>query len=190
MTIDRDGAQSSLADIAEAEQRTFRAVFYGISSSILILWGIVTAAGYVFSQFHPEHARIVWPALLAIGFVAMLALLRRKDRAWTPQQKELRRRLILAQIALVVFGALVVQVLGPFDARQLGAFWPLVFMVGYVLAGFWVGRFFILCGIVVAALTMAGYWWSGPWFSFWMAGVNGAALILGGLWLRYRGAFL
>jgi hypothetical protein len=85
---------------------------------------------------------------------------------------------------------LVVVILGPFKGRQLDAFWPLLFTLGYVLAGIWVGRFFIFCGLVIALLTVTGFWWAGPWFQLWMAVVNGGALILGGLWLRRQGAAL
>jgi hypothetical protein len=190
MTEDRDSAAASLSDIESAERRTFEAVFYGISSSILVLWGVATAAGYVFTHFFPRHAYQAWPIIDALGFVVMLAILRRKGIPLTPKQRKLGWRLVSALIALIVFGIFVVLLLGPFDGRRLNAFWPMLFTLGYVLAGIWVGRFFILCGGAIALLTMAGYWWSGPWYSLWMAAVNGGALILGGWWLRRRGASL
>ncbi len=190
MSVERESAASSLADIESVERRTFEAIFSGIASSLLFLWGGLTAAGYVFTQLYPRHAGSAWMVLQAAGFVAMLAIIRWTGRLLTPRQRLLGWRLAAAQIVLIAFGVLVVQLLGPFNARQFNAFWPLVFMLGYVLLGLWVGRFFILCGSVVALLTMAGYWWSGPWFALWMAAVQGSALTLGGWWLRRRGAAL
>ncbi len=90
----------------------------------------------------------------------------------------------------MAFGLLVVIVLGPVSLRRQDAFWPLLFMLGYVLAGNWVGRFFILCGVSVAALTVAGYLWTGAWFPLWMAATMAGALIGSGLWLRRMGARL
>jgi hypothetical protein len=190
MTVDRESAVLSLIAIEQAERRTAQAIFYGIASRFLMLWGVVTAAGYVFGQAYPRHGAVVWPVLTAIGFAVTTVMVAQSRSGLSVQQRVLGWRLLGAQLALTGFGGMVIVVLGPFGGRQLDAFWPLVFMLGYVLAGIWIGRFFILCGVAIALLTIAGFWWSGPWFSLWMAAVDGGALILGGLWLRRRGAAL
>ncbi|MEA2773954.1 MAG: hypothetical protein QOD93_6916 [Acetobacteraceae bacterium] len=190
MTVDRESAATSLTAIEQAERRTTQAIFYGIASSFLILWGVVTAAGYAFGQVYPGYAHIVWPVLTVLGLAVTVAMVARNRDGLTATRSEMGGRLVSAQIALIGFGVLAVMILGPFSGRQLDAFWPLLFMLGYVLVGIWVGRFFVLCGVAIAALTIAGFWWSGPWFSLWMAVVNGGGLILGGLWLRRQGASL
>jgi hypothetical protein len=188
MALDRETAASSLAAIEQTEARTTQAIFYGLASAFLILWGAITAAGYIATQAFPRQAGWVWPVLQIGGFAVVLVMVRRQRRDLTPPQRMMGWRLVWAQVALMGFAALVITVLGPFTPRQLNAFWPLVFMLGYVLAGIWVGRFFILCGVAIAVLTLAGFWWSGPWFPLWMAAVNGGSLIAGGIWLRRRGA--
>jgi hypothetical protein len=187
MTVDRDEAATSLAAIEQTEARTTQAIFYGLASAFLILWGMITVAGYVAEQVWPRQAGWVWPVLQAGGFGITAILVRSQRRVLTPPQQVLGWRLVWAQVALVGFAVLVIMVLGPFNARQLNAFWPLVFMLGYVLAGIWVGRFFVLCGVAIAVLTLAGFWWAGPWFPLCMAAVNGGTLIAGGLWLRRQG---
>jgi hypothetical protein len=188
MTVDRESAVSALVAIEHAERRTAQAITYGIAGGFLILWGVITVAGYLFTWAYPRLGAIVWPVLIVAGFAITAAMVARNRSSRTVPHMGLGWRLFWAQIALIGFGVVVVVILGPFSGRQLGAFWPLVFMLGYVLAGIWVGRFFVLCGAAVALLTIAGFWWSGPWFSPWMAAVNGAALILGGLWLRRQSA--
>jgi hypothetical protein len=190
MTVDRDTAVASLAAIEDAERRTARAIVYGTASTFLILWGVITAAGYIFTQAYPARAAITWPVLTVAGLAMTVVMTARNSASLTAAPSQLGWRLVGAQIALIGFGLMVVVVLGPFKGRQLDAFWPLLFMLGYVLAGIWVGRFFVLCGVAIALLTVAGFWWSGPWFQLWMAAVNGGALILGGLWLRRQGATL
>lgn len=185
--MDRASAAASLSDVARAEQRTAEALIYGRSGSTLILWGVITAAAYLATQFYPALAPAIWPFVWTVGFVGTALLLSRRKGASKAGPSVLQWRLLGAQGALMVFGFLTLWLLGPIDGRQADAFWPLLFMLGYVLAGLWVGRFFIVCGVIVAALTVAGYWLSGPWFSLWMAVVNGGALIVGGVWLRRVG---
>jgi hypothetical protein len=190
MTVDREGAVSAMTAIEDAERRTAQAIFYGIASSFLILWGVLTAVGYASGQVWPADAGVVWLVIMVTGFAATTVMVARARRGLTFAQSGLGWRMLYAQLALVSFGVVVVLTLGPFSGRQLDAFWPLLYMLGYVLAGIWVGRFFILTGVAVAFLTIAGFWWAGPWFPLWMAVANGGALVLGGLWLRRQGASL
>lgn len=187
MDLDRESAAASLSDVARAERRTFTALSYGRSGSTLILWGVATALGYVGTQFYEAFAGQIWAAVWCIGFAGTFLLLGRSARGEAGGAGGVEWRVIAAQAALVVFGWVLIWILGPLDGRQMNAFWPLIFMLGYVFLGLWVGRFFILCGIGIGVLTVAGYWLSGPWFALWMAAVNGGALILGGLWLRRAG---
>jgi hypothetical protein len=114
MTVDRESAATSLAAIEQAEQRTAQAILYGTAGAFLILWGLVTAAGYLLGQAYPHRAGIVWPVLTIAGFTVTLAMVARTRRARTPTQKALGWHLIYAQIALIGFGELVVMTLGPF----------------------------------------------------------------------------
>ena len=122
--------------------------------------------------------------ILAIGLISTVGVrllnARGHDRPWD-------RRIGYAVLVLVVFGIYWASLIGGTRGRELSAFWPTLFMFGYVVAGFWIGRFFTICGVVVTALTLVGYFWLGEWFYLWMAAVNGGSLIAGGLWLRRMG---
>ena len=181
MTLDRDEAAASLSDIASVERRTREAVVYARSSTILILWGVLCVLGYVFQYFRPYEARPAWIAVAVAGFVGTFI-----SGHWRRSQHRstIAQPLLYAQLALVGYGLVLLVLLWPVAPRQLSAFWPTLIMLGFVLSGLWLGRFFILCGLAVTALTVAGYFWSGEWFPLWMAAVNGGGLLLGGLWLR------
>lgn len=181
MTLDRDEAAASLSDIASVERRTREAVAYARSSTILILWGVLCVLGYVFQYFRPLEARPAWIAVAIAGFLGtFISGHWRRSR----HRSAIGQSLLYAQLALVGYGLILLVLLWPVAPRQLSAFWPTLIMLGFVLAGLWLGRFFILCGLAVTALTLAGYFWSGAWFPLWMAAVNGGGLLLGGLWLR------
>ncbi len=87
-------------------------------------------------------------------------------------------------VIVIGFGLLWSVVLGRLGFREMSAFWPTLFMSGYVIAGLWLGRAFMVIGLAITALTMAGYFWSDRWFDLYMAVVNGGGLVLCGLWMR------
>ena len=62
----------------------------------------------------------------------------------------------------------------------MGTFWPIYFMLLYIIAGY----AFVAIGLAISALALAGSFWAGGWFDLWMAFVNGGGLMLGGLWMR------
>jgi hypothetical protein len=184
--VDPVSARSALDHIAQVEARTARAAIYGASSAVLILWGVVVALAYFSNQIWPAMAGPVWAGAWAAGF-AGTALIGWRWKRRSSDEHRTAMRLIWAQMVLILFGFLVLWLLPPSSPRQVAVVFPLPFMMGYVIAGFWLGRFFIGCGILVSILTVIGYHYSGPWLSLWMAAANGGALIAGGLYLRKAG---
>lgn len=184
--MDQASAQSALDNIAQAEARTVQAAVYGANSAIAVLWGVVVAFAYLANQFLPAIAGPTWLCAWASGF-AGTALINWRWKRRSRDAHWMAMRLVWAQMVLILFGFLFLWLLPPSGPRQVSAFFPLVFMMGYVIAGLWMGRFFILCGILVSALTVIGYLYSGPWLPLWMAFANGGGLIAGGLYLRKVG---
>jgi hypothetical protein len=181
MTMDRDEAAASLTDIASVERRARETVIYARSSTILILWGVLCVVGYVFQYFQPQQAQSAWIAVAVTGFIGTFVTGHwRRSRL----QATIARPLLYAQLALIGYGFILLVLLWPVAPRQISAFWPILIMLGFVLSGLWLGRFFILCGLAVTALTLIGYFWSGVWFPLWMAAIDGGGLLAGGLWLR------
>ena len=97
-------------------------------------------------------------------------------------------RIIWAMVALMVFGAGWSYVLGPVIPRHLiYAFQPSLVMLGMILAGLWVGRFFVTLGLAGLALILIGETQSEPWLRVWMAVAQSGTLVLGGVWLHRHG---
>lgn len=184
MQIDQASAQSALDDIARIEARTAQAAIYGANSAILLLWGVVVSLAYLANQVSPALTGATWLCAWAAGFTGT-ALVGWQWRSSDRYQAAMR--LVGAQLVLILFGFLFLWLLPPSSPRQVSAFFPLLFMMGYIVAGLWLGRFFVLCGLLVSVLTVIGYLYSGPWLPLWMAFANGGALIAGGLYLRKVG---
>ncbi|MDR3514903.1 MAG: hypothetical protein P4M00_03745 [Azospirillaceae bacterium] len=187
MTLDPQSAASSLVEVSRIEQRTREALRYGGASAYLFLWGGLTTIGYVAEFFEPTAALTRWHLIMALGVGGSFAIRTLRNRDGRTGTASANRRMLYAQIALLAFGGLWTQLFGSFNGPGLDAFWPTLFMSGFVIAGFWLGRFFIAVGVIVTALTVAGFLWSGPLFPLWMAVVNGGGLIAGGLWVRRLG---
>ncbi len=64
------------------------------------------------------------------------------------------------------------------------AFWPMLFLLGFAIAGFLFGWAFSAIGVGLSALIVAGYLWSGDAFPLWQAIVTGFGFIACGLWMR------
>lgn len=184
MTIDPNEAASSLNDIASVERRTRQTLVYARSSASLILWGLLVGAGYIISFFEPALRYRHWIAITILGFGCSFLIHRRRRAADAHRDSNLGELLLYTELVVIGFGFVILLLFWPVAPRQLATFWPILFMLGYVIGGLWLGRFYIYCGLTVTALTLAGYFWSGPWFLPWMAVVNGGGLIAGGLWLR------
>lgn len=185
MTLEPDDAAHSLSEIAAVERRTRQTLAYGRSSAAIILWGVLLVFGYTFGFAFPDLERKAWFAVIAMGFAGCTFLgSRRSSQAGRSPWDQ---PILFGQLVLYAYGWMFVTILWPLAPRQLNAFWPNVFMLGFALAGLWLGRAFLLLGLSVTALTLVGYFWSGPWFGLWMAVVGGGGLIAGGLWLRRLG---
>jgi len=184
MTIDSREAAASLNDIAEVERRTREAVFYFGSGSIFILWGVLVACGYGIAAWYPHAARISWPVVTVAGCILTAAIIALRAPACARRDW----RIVWAAVALIAFGSVWSYLLGPVvPPRLIYAFQPSLVMLGMVLAGLWLGRFFLVLGLVGAALIAAAELAPQPWLALWMASVQSATLVIGGLWLRRIG---
>ncbi len=186
MIIDPNEAAASLEEIKSIEQRTREQLFYERSSLTLILWGVLVAGAYLFTYFEPNLAYAGWIAITIAGLASSRVIHRRRGDA-APRTGRMSLLLFYCQLALVFYGGVLMVLLWPMSDRQVGAFWPTLVMLGFVLAGLFLGRFYIYCGLLATAVTVVGYFWAGDLYPLWMAAMYGCVLIAAGLWLRRAG---
>jgi hypothetical protein len=186
MTIDPKDARASLSDIAAVERLTQQSLTYEHSSRQFMLWGALVMCGYLWTYFLPGYSGLGWIAVAVMGVSGSFAL-RRWWQGPHSRDSRLGQRLGYAQLAVIGFGLILINLLWPLSDRQISAFWPILVMFCHVLAGIWLGRFYVLLGLAVTALIFVGYIWSGPWYPLWLAAAVGGGLIASGLWLRRMG---
>jgi hypothetical protein len=180
--IDPRQAASALSDIDSIVRRVRQSTIYNLASLMLIMWGVLTFAGYLVSWLSPRHAGYGWIAVYVAGIAGTVVI-----SASNHARSGIRTfdtRMLAAFLLFMAFGIFSSVWLGHFTPRQMGTFWPIYFMLVYTIVGLWVGQAFVAIGLCIIAFTLIGYFFIGNAFDLWMAFVNGGGLILGGLWMR------
>jgi hypothetical protein len=183
--IDSKQAAAALSDIEDIVHRVRQSQIYNLASLIMIWWGVLVFAGNIATYFWAWCAIYIWPAVNIAGFAGTIAISVLMQTRMRVQSAD--GRVVAAYLLFYAFGYLCSEVFGHFGPRELGAFWPIYFMLFYVLAGLWFGRAFVAIGVGIIVLTLVGYFYVlGGAFLWWMALVNGCGLVLGGLWMRWN----
>jgi hypothetical protein len=181
MAVSRDEAKDLLRDISKTERRSSTAYGYSMAAPHFFLWGVIWTLGYAGSYFRP-HWAVAWPALSALGVIASFVI------GWRTQSGTARTmdwRYGATVLAVILFVTAIFAIMPPRSGMQVAAFFPILVSLYYALMGIWTRGFRILItGAAIGALTVFGYFCLPAYFLLWMAGVGGAALILGGFWLR------
>jgi hypothetical protein len=191
MSLSPDEAADALREIAAVETRSRRVYGYRQASPHLILWGVLWMVGYGLTAVWPFRATPIWIATVAIGlgngFLIELSNAARRGAAEAASGSDAmrqRRAFPAIAVATLVFIAGTIAVMAPVSGKQIGAFIPLVIAFGYVLRGIWGGLRYVVAGIAIAVLVLAGFFLLPAYFPLWMAVVGGGALILAGCWFR------
>ena len=180
MTISREEAEATLADVESVVARVKQSRMYRRAGDIFLLWGLLHFVRQSLFIFAPHFASVGWFSVDIVGVLLTIVLLR--DQFGGVGRFPFR---LLAPFALFYgFGWIWSNVIGDFGGRQLAAFWPTLFQFGYSVAGLWFGPAFLVIGLGAAALTVADYLWAGSWYFPLLALINGGALIAAGLWMR------
>jgi hypothetical protein len=182
MNIGPTEAAAALLDIESITRKVKQSCWYQLSSTMMMLWGFLVALGFAASQFAPAYWQLVWLTVDGIGIVATLALKAYDGRT---RGQRFDPRVAIAIVLFLGFGLLWTRLWGRFGIREANAFWPTLFMFGYAVAGLWLGRAFVVIGLAITVLVVAGYLWIGSWFDLYLALVAGGGLILCGLWMRW-----
>ena len=181
-TLTPEQAALVLKEAGTTEKRSAEVYRYQRAAPHLLLWGIIWIAGYGGSDLLPRYAGWLWLGLLVIAMGVSMAIGRCADAARLGPRVNWRYSATF--VAIWCFFGATYSVLGPVNHLQQGAFPPLVVALAYVLVGLWSGLRFLAAGLIVAALTLGGFFYLPQHFLLWEGFVGGGALILAGFWFR------
>ncbi len=179
-TVSRGEAEQALREISKTERQSATTYGYRTASPHLIVWGVIWIVGYGLAYLKPAWS-IVWPVLTILGLAISVGLGWKERYRAQPFDWRYRATLLI----VVLFTISILAILSPETPAQFSAFVPMLVAMFYCLVGIWTrGVRVLVTGIVLAVLTVSGYFWAREVFTLWMAAVGGGALILGGIWLR------
>ncbi len=180
MSMSRTDAMSALNEMERAQARSLDTRVYRSVGLQLIGWGVVWMVGYGLTGFRPQWASLVWTIADLAGVLFSFLVVRRhglKGRAvpW---------RWMVIGLAVFLFFVGTYTVLPIRSGASAGVFPALLVSLVYAIAGGLRFTRLLWIGAALFCLTMGGYFLFSPTdLMFWMAGVGGGALMLGGLWL-------
>lgn len=185
MPISPAEAADALRDVDAAEGRVHTATAYRHAAPHLVLWGAIWVAGYCFSGIvGTEASSWAWLPLVLAGAAGsfLLGLRANRDARAGSQLSPLAAPFATGMMALFFIACFIV--FKPAEEAAYLVFPALVTGLIYVVLG--LARLYrmMVVGGAMMVLALAGYLWLTPWLAFWIAGVGGGGLILGGLWLR------
>jgi hypothetical protein len=188
-TLSPEEARQALAEIDSASRLMRQAVRGSVLSSVLMLWGVVWFAIFIWSYLiFPRGDRVAW-TLNGIGFLGTAFLVASQGRR---VRSEVSRRLV-QQVALFQAVLIAYAFALPFLVPQVSWMHRLALilgmvMLGYVVLGLWLREaVLIVLGLGITAVVLAcRAWLSPPHFLLGLGLLGGGALFAGGLVVRLR----
>ena len=185
MGMTRNEAAAALSDIERTTERGQVLRGYRTGGPILMMWGLVWAAGYVAMGFLPQDRwGQIWIVLNVLGVAGSLFLSRGSKQHAKQQQQATNWRMIVGIVAILIFFLATFSLFQASTVEPYLAFPGLVTGLVYVGMGLWKMPRYLWIGATLMIATMVGYFFFNPWLTFWMAGFGGGGLFLAGLWLR------
>ena len=181
MPLSPNEAADALRDISQTESRSAKAYGYHMMSPHLLLWGAIWLAEYGGFYLDPRRSWL-FSALSLVGVAGSFLIGWRMKRG---RANDYSWRYGATIGVAFLFVSAIFAIFHPVSDRQIGAFFPLLVALLYVLMGIWGNAFRMgVTGLALGVITLVGYFDFPATFMLWMAIAGSGALVLGGLWMR------
>jgi hypothetical protein len=186
MNISRSEAEAALSDIEQAALRTRTQCGYRIAAPILILWGVIWVLAYTGTGLAPAGwwSRI-WLPLDAVGIVGSLLVVHRSRGDASARRTRVQNGFSPLHLLAILFMLVATfMIFGPTQPAVYLVYPGLLCGFSYMMFGISRMPRLAWIGAAMSVLTLLGFFLARDILAFWMAGIGGGGLILGGLWLR------
>ncbi|MCK4752246.1 MAG: hypothetical protein KAS75_02285 [Planctomycetes bacterium] len=191
MNISHEDAQQSLAAVEQATAQVGKSIAALSAGSILILWGLIWILSFLVAQFFLAWVWY-WMVLGAIGTAGTILICRKQSRTGIPVKsaasKKIGWKYFWSWTALFVYATIWLFILEPRNSIQSNAFFCTIAMFAYVIMGLWdTSRFLLWLGLGVTVCVLIGYYLvPHQYYCLWMAPTGGGALLVTGIYQRWR----
>lgn len=180
MSMTPEEAQASLQAIQQITCQT-RSTLYRRTGYFPIIWGLVTAGGFLGYQYLPfTPATVLWVALLMAGGMVSGAIGARLEQQVRSTNGG---RIGIFFAVLIGYTALSLWIARPLSVPQMELLLTLAVMFGLLALGLWIRvAYLIVFGAAVSALAVLGFYALPAYFGIWMAVLVGGAFVGTGLY--------
>ncbi len=175
MGLSPQDALAALNDVEAADARARASQSNRAGAPYLLLWGVIWVVGYSLTGLLP--GRLINPMWMVLGLGGGIASFLLPRRAGGKPG-------LIVFFAIATFVAATYWIMRPTEPAQVIVFPPLMVALIYTLMGSFRQTRLMWVGAALFVLTLIGYAFLKPILPFWLAGVGGGGLILGGLWMR------
>jgi len=187
MSISSEQAAQALREVEQTQELSSKLYGYQIAAPYLILWGVIWLVGFSVNDFFPNYINTVWIPLDIIGAAGSIYFGTKRARvSHAASQRKINQgwRWLGSFVVIMAFFVAVQLIMQPTAERQVVSLMALIVSMFYVLRGLWGSARMGWAGVVLAALTVFGFYEVQTHFDLWMAVVGGGAMILAGFWMR------
>jgi hypothetical protein len=188
MNISNKDAQEALDSIRGTTEKTRHLISSGGAYISLIVTGAIWLLGFLCTQFLSGSVLVyIWIGLSLLGtLIATILNVRISRHIHSPTASATARHMGLLWLLLAVYCIAAIAIAWPLDGRQLTVFIFLFVMVGYLAMGPVLSYSAVWPGLVIIALTLAGYFLLPGLFYLCMALLGGGGMIFLGCTIHSR----
>ena len=188
MNISPSEAEKALAAIQTITQKTRNSIASGSAYISLIVTGIVWLIGFTATQFLAAPL-IVWiwivTSIAGSAFATFMGI-RSGKRVRIASSALTGKRIAVFWGLLTLFAAAIIAVAHPAEGKQITLIIILFAMIGQMGMGLLLSFSATWWTVPVAAVALIGYFFMPDWFYLWMGLLGGGAMIVLGLYIRFR----
>jgi hypothetical protein len=188
MNISPNEAEEALAAIQTMTQKTRHSIASGSAYISLIITGIVWLIGFTATQFLTAPLIVwIWIVTSIVGSaLATFMGIRAGKRVRVASSAVTGMRIAIFWVLLALFAAGIIAVAHPTDGKQITLLIILFAMIGQMGMGLLLSFSATWWSVPVAAVALLGYFLAPDWFYLWMGLLGGGAMIVLGLYIRFR----
>lgn len=184
MSMSREEASAALATVEQVDHRVGVLSGYRDSAGHFFLWGVIWIVGYGLTGVRPEYVDATWLLLDAAGFVGSYLIGRAVARRRGQSSAHYRARYAGGIATFLGLYFAILYVFPPREMDQVAALPALLIAAAYLVTGLFRGTRWVVAGMVLGTMTVAGFALLPANFMLWMAAVGGGTLLTTGFWLR------
>jgi hypothetical protein len=186
--INDQKAKEALEVIQKIMKKTKKSISSSYSSPMLILWGSLLIGAYTACHFYIQYAYQIFTVMNILGGIGSGLIVwwgKSKGPLKVESPNPLSKKIRWFWFSLLVYLAIWLAILSPFNGRQLNVVLLTGAMFAYIVMGlFYESKFLTVIGVCVTAVALLTYFFFTHYYLLSMAVFGGGSILGTGIYIR------